>query len=90
MISNGLTPESSGTGGFGLPHFKLQYNREEASELLSVSIRTLDRLISVKELTARRIGRRVLISKDVLLQFIKKDHPIAQTRMEKGQDERTN
>lgn len=53
--------------------FKLQYSREEAAELIGVSLRTLDRLIAEKQIAVRRIGRRVLIGKDVLIQFIKRD-----------------
>jgi excisionase family DNA binding protein len=54
---------------------KLQYSREEAAALIGVSLRTLDRLVAEKEIVVRRIGRRVLISRDVLTQFIKRDHP---------------
>ena len=53
---------------------KLQYSREEAAELLSISLRTLDRLIAEKRLV-RRIGRRALITHDALLMFTKRDHP---------------
>jgi excisionase family DNA binding protein len=53
---------------------KLQYSREEAAELLGISLRTLDRLIAEKTLPARRIGRRVLITHDALLMFTKRDH----------------
>jgi excisionase family DNA binding protein len=58
--------------GAALP--KLQYSREEAAELLGISLRTLDRLIAEKTLPARRIGRRVLITHDTLLMFTKRDH----------------
>jgi excisionase family DNA binding protein len=54
--------------------FKLQYSREEAAALIGVSLRTLDRLVAEKEIVVRRIGRRVLINRDVLTQFIKRDH----------------
>ena len=53
--------------------FKLQYSREEAAELIGVSLRTLDRLIAEKQLAVRRIGRRVLIGKEVLAQFSRRD-----------------
>src|SRR5277367_5205501 len=71
------------TGGFGkttnssVPdpfRFKLQYSREEAAEMLSVSPRTLDRLIAEKQLPIRRIGRRVLITHNALEQFTRRDH----------------
>ena len=52
----------------------LQYSREEAAEVLGVSIRTLDRLIALKELPVRRVGRRVLITYDALVNSAKRDH----------------
>lgn len=55
--------------------YKLQYSREEAAELLCISLRTLDRLIAEKRLSVRRIGRRVLITHEALLMFTKRDHP---------------
>lgn len=54
---------------------KLQYSREEAAELLCISLRTLDRVIAEKRLPVRRIGRRVLITYEALLAFTKRDHP---------------
>jgi excisionase family DNA binding protein len=53
---------------------KLQFSREEAAQMLSISERTLDRLIAEKELLVRRIGRRVLVPKDALMSFIRRDH----------------
>ena len=53
---------------------KLQYSREEAAELLCLSLRTLDRLIALKELPVRRVGRRVLITYDALVNSAKRDH----------------
>jgi len=55
--------------------FKLQYGRDEAAEMIGVSLRTLDRLIAENHLSVRRIGRRVLVTRDVLVQFTKRDHP---------------
>jgi excisionase family DNA binding protein len=42
--------------------------------MLGISERTLDRLIAEKELQVRRIGRRVLISKDALVSFMRRNH----------------
>jgi excisionase family DNA binding protein len=53
---------------------KLQYSRDEAAMLLGISERTLDRLIAEKELLVRRIGRRVLVPKDALQSFMRRDH----------------
>jgi excisionase family DNA binding protein len=55
--------------------FKVQYSREEAAEVIGISLRTLDRLIADKELPVRRIGRRVFINRDILYQWLKRDHP---------------
>jgi excisionase family DNA binding protein len=40
---------------------------------LSISSDTLDRLIGSKKLTARRVGRRVLLQHTELLRFSRKD-----------------
>ena len=53
---------------------KLQFSREETAVILGISERTLDRLIAEKQLQVRRIGRRVLIPKEALLSFTKRDH----------------
>jgi excisionase family DNA binding protein len=45
---------------------KLLYSKKQAAELLSVSLRTLDRLIATKRLVVRRIGKRVLVSREAL------------------------
>jgi excisionase family DNA binding protein len=50
---------------------KLAFNRRESAELLSISLRTLDSLIARKELRFRRVGRRVLITRDELDRFLK-------------------
>ena len=53
---------------------KLLYSKQEAAEMLSVSVRTIDNLIMTGELTTRRIGSRVLVPHSSLLQFTKRDH----------------
>jgi excisionase family DNA binding protein len=53
---------------------KLQYSRRETAEMLSVGLRTLDRLIAEKEIIVRRIGRRVVITREALAQFTRRDH----------------
>lgn len=58
-------------------HSKLQYARPEAANLLGISLRTLDRLIAEKQITVRRIGRRVLITHSELSRFIGRDHRTA-------------
>ncbi len=48
--------------------------RKEAARLLSVATRTIDYLIAKKELTARRIGRKVLIPYKEIEAFVRRDH----------------
>jgi excisionase family DNA binding protein len=50
-------------------------SKKAAATLLSVSLRTIENLIGAKELSVRRIGRRVLIPHASLVQFAKADHP---------------
>ena len=50
---------------------KLQLSRKEAAESIGVSLRTLDRLIAFKEISVRRIGRRVLIHRETIEHFAK-------------------
>lgn len=49
-------------------------SRKQAAVALSVSLRTLDSLISSKQILVRRIGRRCLIPWRALEQFARHDH----------------
>lgn len=46
--------------------------RPEGARKLGVSVRTIDYLISQKELRAVRIGRRVLVSENALADYIQR------------------
>jgi excisionase family DNA binding protein len=48
---------------------KLFVGRDTAAELLDISTRTIDDAIRTGDLEAFRIGRRVLIRRDALIQF---------------------
>jgi len=50
-------------------------SKREAARMLSLSVRTVDNLIVRKELSARRVGRRVLIPRRALEEFARRDHP---------------
>jgi excisionase family DNA binding protein len=52
----------------------LLVDKREAAWLLSVCPRTIDNLIARRELPVRRIGRRVLIPRKALEQFVRRDH----------------
>jgi len=49
--------------------------KQEAAQMLGVSLRTIDRLIALKELQVRRLGRRVLIPRTALESLMHRDHP---------------
>jgi excisionase family DNA binding protein len=53
---------------------QLLISKREAAAVLGVSVRTLENLLSLKELPARRIGRRCLIERRALEVFAKRDH----------------
>jgi excisionase family DNA binding protein len=52
---------------------RILYDRKEAARLLSVSVRTIDRLIGTKALAARRVGRSVLIPHVELMKLSRRD-----------------
>jgi len=74
MQSNLPAPAGTATSGLPISQSKLMYGKAEAAEMLSISVRTLDYLIANKKLTVRRIGKRVLIAHNALVQFSKQDH----------------
>jgi excisionase family DNA binding protein len=49
--------------------------KQEAAQILRVSLRTIDRLIALRELRVRRLGRRVLIPRSSLDSLMLKDRP---------------
>lgn len=59
------------------PENKLLVSRIEAAQLLSISERGVDYLISTNRLPTRRIGGRVLISVAELRKYVRGDHPEA-------------
>ena len=50
-------------------------SKVEAAQMLGVSVRTVDRLIALKELPVRRLGRPVLIPRNSLQTLLRTDHP---------------
>jgi len=58
---------------------KILYTKREAAQLLSISVRSLDYLIFSQQLPARRIGRRVLVHRDAIEQFARRDHGFIRT-----------
>lgn len=62
------------------PIERLAYTKVEAAKALGLSLRTIDNLIAAKELTVRRIGRRVVIPATSLHALIRGDHRTGQRR----------
>ena len=52
----------------------LALSKAEAARVLGVSLRTVDRLIALKHLPVRRLGRRVLIPRNGLQGLLRGDH----------------
>jgi excisionase family DNA binding protein len=53
----------------------LLLSKQEAARLLGLSIRSIEHLISSKEIPVRRIGRRVLITRSALESFARVPNP---------------
>jgi excisionase family DNA binding protein len=49
---------------------RLLYSRQRAADLLDLSPRTIDGAIRSGAIETRRVGRRVLISREALIRFI--------------------
>jgi excisionase family DNA binding protein len=56
---------------------KLLYTRDEAAYSLGVCVRAIDYLIAKGDLETKRIGKKVLISREVLRRYAAGDHPEA-------------
>jgi hypothetical protein len=56
---------------------KLLYSRRDAAEALSLSIRSVDYLITTRRLSTRRIGSKILIPAREIQRFAREDHPDA-------------
>jgi hypothetical protein len=54
---------------------KLLYSRRDAAEALSLSIRSIDYLITAGQLTTRRVGGKILIPAGAVRRFAREDHP---------------
>jgi excisionase family DNA binding protein len=53
---------------------KMLLSKKEFADAVGISVRTADNLIACKEISVRRIGRRVLISISEVETFAKRDH----------------
>jgi len=53
----------------------LLYSRRDAAEVPSLSIRSVDHLISTGRLTMRKVGGKILIPAGAVRRFAREDHP---------------
>jgi Helix-turn-helix domain len=54
---------------------KLLYSRRDTAEALSLSIRSIDYLITTGRLPVRRVGGKILIPASAVRRFAREDHP---------------
>ena len=54
---------------------KLLYSKQDAAEALSLSVRSIDYLITTQRLPMRRVGGRILIPVSAVRRFARVDHP---------------
>jgi excisionase family DNA binding protein len=59
-----------------IPTQPILLTRKAVAAQLSISVRSVDRLIGSKQLTTRRVGARILISAGELKRFARADHPV--------------
>ena len=50
------------------------YSKAETAQMLSISIRTVENLMTNGQLAFRKVGKRVLVPVQTLIQFTKRDH----------------
>lgn len=56
---------------------KFLFTRKEAAHSLGVCVRTLDYLIAKGDLETKRIGKKILIPREVLRRYASGNHPEA-------------
>jgi Helix-turn-helix domain len=54
---------------------KLLYSKQDAAEALSLSVRSIDYLITTQRLPMRRVGGKVMIPAAAVRRFARGDHP---------------
>jgi excisionase family DNA binding protein len=57
------------------PEEKLLVGRQEAAQLLSISVRGIDYLLANRRLPFRKLGGRILIPVAELRKYARSDHP---------------
>jgi len=54
---------------------KLLFSRRDTAEVLSLSVRSIDYLITAGRLPMRRVGGKILIPASAIRRFAREDHP---------------
>lgn len=63
---------------------KVFHDKRSTAAILSISIRSLENLVAMREITPRRIGKRVLFETREIERFTRRDHRTKPQR--KGND----
>jgi excisionase family DNA binding protein len=74
-VPNHNPPQAENLGAGNSSLQKILVSKRDAAAVLSVSVRTVENLISSKELPARKIGRCTRIPYRALIEFARHDHP---------------
>ena len=53
---------------------KMLFSRKEACYTLGISLRSLDLILAAKKIPIRKLGSRILIPYDALVNFASRDH----------------
>jgi excisionase family DNA binding protein len=53
---------------------RIFHGKRETAASLGISVRTLENLVAMREITPRRIGRRVLFEAREIERFARRDH----------------
>ena len=53
---------------------RIFHGKRETAATLGISVRTLENLVAMREITPRRIGRRVLFEMREIERFARRDH----------------
>ena len=61
---------------------QLLLSKRSTAATLGISVRTLENLVSVREIIPRRIGKRVLFEAREVERFVRRDHPTKPQRKE--------
>lgn len=63
---------------------RIFHDKRSTAATLGISVRTLENLVSMREITPRRIGKRVLFETREIERFARRDHQTGQERLQAG------